>query len=437
MVKITVKCDCCSIEPINNIVYKQYQDCVKEHGQYYCNKCVDNGYKKTTNFKEWCYDNLFIETANRIIFHWDNKLNIDENGNVINPEDVDFNSLGIDGKGYWFKCFGNHKDHLSEQKSISIFTKSYNNDFHCKQCNSISITHPELEIFLVNKKDALKYSIHSNKKIPMVCPDCGYERERSISQLAELGLRCPICSSGYYPEKFVFNFLEQLHKNFKTQLNKKTFKWCENYRYDFYLNIINGIIETHGLQHYKEVKRWGKLINTQENDKNKEKLAKESGIENYIVLDCRKSDMNWIKDSIMNSPLPQLLNFKEEDINWLKCHWYGCSGTIKKTCDLWNRGVRDIKDLINKLNIPESTILRHIKQGIELCWCEKENLHGLIIKTGTDKKVELNYNQVNEIRQKWYTSCKYLEKDLAEEYLVSEETIYNVINFTGGYEGQL
>jgi len=144
------------------------------------------------------------------------------------------------------------------------------------------------------------------------------------------------------------------------------------------------IIETHGLQHYEvgNSKWGGNLIETQKNDLDKEWLARENKIKNYIVLDCRRSTTEWIKNSIMKSRLPKLLNFKESDIDWLKCHEYACNSLVKTVCDLWNSGITKLKEIADKLQICESTTINYLRQGVELGWCNyksKEYIYKQVI----------------------------------------------------------
>ena len=241
---------------------------------------------------------------------------------------------------------------------------------------TINITHPHLIKHFVNKEDAYKYSYGHNNKILIKCPDCGHEKKMVIRNLLKAGFGCPRCSDGIsYPEKLMLNVLEQLGLIFKTQLSKTTYKWCGKYKYDFYINIggIDCIIETHGIQHYRENRRKGMLLNeVKENDKLKEKLAKDNGIENYIVLDCRYSELELIKRSIMHSKLPNLLDFKENDMDWLKCHKHACSSFVKKSCDLWNDGIRNTLDIANILKIGRSTVIRYLNQGAKAGWCNYE-----------------------------------------------------------------
>jgi len=138
-----------------------------ENGKYYCFRCGKKLFgdekgkltrlKNSKSFYKWCYDNLSKEMADYILSRWDYELNVDKNGNVISPNDVSYGSTGFNQKGYWFKCL-DHSDHISELKSINSFTRGQKGSIDCIQCNTISITDPNLEIFLVNKEDALKYS---------------------------------------------------------------------------------------------------------------------------------------------------------------------------------------------------------------------------------------------------------------------------------------
>ena len=320
--------------------------------------------KKSKSFYQWCYDNLSSKEADEIIARWDYEKN------NISPKEVGFSSNGINKKGYWFNCLI-HPEHGSELKSINNFTHTLSG-IECQKCNIIALTHPHLISYFINKEDAMKYSMGCDKKVSMRC-SCGYEKSMIINKLVNRGFGCPKCSDHIpYPEKFIFNVLEQiLIKNFQTQLSKKDFAWCDKYKYDFYISKINSIIETHGLQHYEEsTGLWENLNTIQENDKIKCKLAQNNGIENYIVLDCRYSNMEWIKYNIIKSNLLELLGIKEEDIDWLKCHEYACSSLVKLVCDMWNYKSFNVKEISEKLKISGVTTLKYLKQGKKLGWCD-------------------------------------------------------------------
>ena len=316
-----------------------------------------NKNKNSKSFEQWCIDNNRQDVLDR----WDYELN------DCKPSEISF---GSSSKKYYFKCpKGIHK---SELKNISSFTSGKQNNLNCNQCNMIATTHPYLIKYFTNKEDSEKYSKGSHANIPMKCPDCKFEKLTMVSNLVKQGFGCPKCKKNYYPERFFINFLEQLNIKFSTQLSKTTFEWCNDYYYDFYIQLFNIIIETHGLQHYKQNKgkgNWVNLKETQKRDKIKEQLAKENNINNYIVLDCRYSTLKWIKNNIMNSELPTLLNFKENDIDWLKCHESACKGLIKIACDLWNEGKTTIIEISKKLNVCRNTVKTYIKQGSKLGLC--------------------------------------------------------------------
>jgi hypothetical protein len=72
----------------------------------------------------------------------------------------------------------------------------------------------------------------------------------------------------------------------------------------------------------------------------------------------------------MNSKLPQLLNFKESDIDWLKCHEYACNSLVKTVCGLWNQDIRSTFKISELINIGNQTIRKYLKQGALLGWCD-------------------------------------------------------------------
>ena len=390
-VLVAVQCDLSGIV-YDNIKWYTYKKHVKEDGKYYHKiytekKKNKKRYVRGLSFYDWCYKYLSKKLADWIISRWDYELNVDRDGNSVSPKDVGRGSDGFnkDKRGYWFKCL-DHPEHGSELKNIGRFTnnfKGFMGSIECIQCNCIALTHPHLVRYLVNKEDGYKYSMGSSEYVFIKCPDCGFEKEIRLTDLVRYNFSCKICSDQIpYSEKFTANLLRQLLKqDFIIQLTRKYKKWCGKYKYDFYTNTdnINCIIETHGQQHYDQTSgKWGTLEEIQQNDKDKEELAKSNNIENYIVIDCRKSELEWIKHNIMNRDpnrldqpcLAEVLNFKEQDINWLKCHEFACSNLIKEVCSLWSSGIHDILTISEKVKIGDQTIRKYLKQGAELGWCD-------------------------------------------------------------------
>lgn len=188
-----------------------------------------------------------------------------------------------------------------------------------------------------------------------------------------------------YPNKFIASLVSQLGIGF---INEMKFSWSDKFEYDginynrkvydLFIPHLNCIIENHGLQHYNNVILWRSLEEEQENDRLKRELALNNGIEHYIELDCRKSEMEWIKQSVMDSEIPDLLGFKEEDIDWLKCHEYALKNLAKETCELWNSGINNTLEISTKLNIARGTVIRWLKQCNECGMCDYNPTRAII-----------------------------------------------------------
>jgi DNA-binding CsgD family transcriptional regulator len=175
----------------------------------------------------------------------------------------------------------------------------------------------------------------------------------------------------------MFNVLDQLNIQFEYQ--KSDFLWsknvkhdnsrlCGDKRYDFYVPLINAIIETHGSQHYdKKFKMDEKdLKEIKENDLLKKSIAVKNGISNYITIDCSKSELYSTKNNILDSELSKLLDLS--NVNWLKCHEYACKNLVKEVCNLYQRKIK-LVDIQDQLKISITTIINYLKQGNILGWC--------------------------------------------------------------------
>jgi len=280
--------------------------------------------------------------------------------------------------------------------------------------NDMWTTNPELAKLLTNPEDGYKYTQHSSTAVDWRCPDCGETvKNRKISDICNRKLLCHKCSDGIsYPEKFIYNLLKQLDVEFVTQLTRTYFKWCKNYRYDFYIPSLNLILEVHGLQHYENSKFKRTLLEEKENDILKEQLARYNGILKYIVIDARESELEWIKNSILHSELTQL--FDLSSINWSKCHESGCCNLVKTVCKLWNDKVNNIMQIGIDLNISRDSVIKYLKQGTTIGLCHydpvKEQLKGrknaTIASTAKCSKavVQINKDTLEFIRE--YTSAE-------------------------------
>lgn len=253
--------------------------------------------------------------------------------------------------------------------------------------NCITAKEPWMLEYFVNKGDGLKYLPASSKRVDMICPCCKtIKKNHSINNLYYTkSIGCKKCSDGKtYNEKFVYELLSQLKINFDTE---KTFDWCTfgktRKRYDFYLPLLNMIIETHGIQHYEETYGVFKktLKEEQENDKIKKQLAKENGIKHYIVLDCRNSNLEHIKNSILKSELSKI--FDLSNIDWLECEKATMTSLIYKVCEFKNINKNSsLKEIGEHFNLCTVTIGKYLKKGndIGMCVYDKNEQKSISIK---------------------------------------------------------
>lgn len=243
--------------------------------------------------------------------------------------------------------------------------------FYCDYCNSLGVKKPEIVKYLVNKSDA-NLSFGSHKKVMTRCPGCGNERLMEIESLYKQGYNCAKCGDGVsFPEKFLSCALEQLNVNFIKQLSSAQLTWCDKYKYDFYMPEECVIIEAHGEQHYKDSfsKMGGRTAkDEQDNDERKEGLAKKHGINFYIVLDCRHSEIEWIKNSILNSQLAEIYDLS--NIDWKQCEEFATSNLIKEVCNYWSEhNGLTTSDLAKIFKTVHKTIWQYLRQGAKLGWC--------------------------------------------------------------------
>lgn len=282
------------------------------------------------------------------------------------------------------------KEYDSKTQKLKIFIEDYTDISgysiraeDLKQCrlynclftsnNLVLGKRPDLLNLLIDEND--KYlNVCSNKMIRCKCPICGTLKTTTMNDLSSNGIRCQICKDGIsYPEKFMISILLQLKIEFIFQLSKSKLSWCDNFIYDFYIPNMNIIIETHGMQHYNgafQTLGGNDLSKEQANDFKKREKAIQNSISNYIVLDCRQSNIEWIKKSVLESKLPTLLNFSENDINWQECGEYATNSYVKDVCLYFDMHHSSITELCNHFKLSNVTIAKYLRLGTELGWCK-------------------------------------------------------------------
>ncbi|MGU8921369.1 zinc-ribbon domain-containing protein [Clostridium perfringens] len=281
----------------------------------------------------------------------------------------------------------------------------------------------------VSEEDAKKYSSRSGQKIKVKCPDCGREKKVVVHQIFDnKSISCSCGDGKSYPEKFVMNVLEQLDLKFETEYS---LKWINNKRYDFYIKDIDCIIEANGKQHYDgsfKVRGGRTLEEEQQNDKLKKEIALQNGVKYYIELDCRESEMEYIKNSILNSELAKL--FDLSNINWTGCAKFANSNIVKEVCDYWNNKRKDetTTDLMKRFKLGRPAVVNYLKRGTKLGWCNynpKEEMKKIGYNCG--KKVEI-FKDGQSLGI--FSSCLELERRSEELFGVKllGQNISNVCN---------
>ena len=246
-----------------------------------------------------------------------------------------------------------------------------------KGFNDIATTAPWMVKLLKNKNDAFKYTRCSNKKIDWIC-SCGNEiLNKTPDDIYQHGLSCSNCSDKIsYPERLISNILSELKVKYKTQYKIDGY----SYRYDFYLFDYNYIIEVHGNQHYDEhgfgsfYENARTLKEEIQNDINKRNLAMLNGY-NYIILDCRKSELNYIKNSVLNSELVSL--FKNiSDLDWDKIHINSLKSRLVYICELYNDGFL-IDEICLMNGITHNSCIASLRRGTVYGLCDYSGIEKL------------------------------------------------------------
>lgn len=248
---------------------------------------------------------------------------------------------------------------------------------------SLYDNYPELMKYVVDNEEAKRITPSANKKILCKCPLCGTKREILVGNLTRTGFSCSYCSDHIsYPNKFVRCMLKQLNIDY---LPEKSFDWSEGRIYDQYLLNQNIIIENHGLQHYEECSGFSMSLSEQiENDELKQRLAFENGISEYVILDCSKSEKDFIKSSILSSKLPILLNFQSSDIDWDLCDEIASTNSeFINVCNIYNNITKNISEIAEITKHDIHTVIGYLAKAASFGYCDYE-------KNVTTKETRLN-----------------------------------------------
>ena len=105
------------------------------------------------------------------------------------------------------------------------------------------------------------------------------------------------------------------------------------------------------------------------NDNFKKQLALQNGFTNetYIVIDCRYSNFEYIKNNILNSVFRNLFDLNK--INWTNIIKKSEKNIVKEVCELWNTGkYKSTLELSNDTKFCRSTIIGMLNKGTKIGW---------------------------------------------------------------------
>lgn len=241
-----------------------------------------------------------------------------------------------------------------------------------KNENDVFTTRKDLLKYLKNKNEGIGVLPNSMRRVIWKCPDCNTEVVDSFRNVNQCGFKCKMCGDGFsYPEKIIRAFLFQIGRTFDLQ---KKFKWSNGKIYDFYIPSLSCIIETHGIQHYEESfnftnnnRKSRSLKEERLNDIYKKELAISNGIKHYIELDCRESNIEYIKNSIISSDIINIINIKK--IDWDSCNDYYNKSLQIRALEIWNK-TNSIKSIMEELKISNTTIALYLSNLRDIGLCD-------------------------------------------------------------------
>lgn len=336
--------------------------------------------------------NCLNNTHPDIVKDWNSTLNGD-----LTPNDVTYGKRDK----IWWTCELGHEYDCRIGERINGQGCPYCANYKVlKGFNDMWTRNPELAKKLLNPEDGYRYTEGSNFKVDWKCVDCNkVYKNKKIKVVKNEGLNCSTCSHKIkYPERFMIALLNQLGVEFD---HDKPLVWSKNKRYDFYLPEYNLIIETHGGQHYDGGFEWiggNSLEEEQCNDKYKYEMAMSNGINKYIIINCRRSNFNFIKNNILNSELANL--FDLSIVDWNSIDTKLKMNLIQNIADDWIK-LSNSRLVAKNNRISLKKVNEYLLKATELGYCGYNRNNDLYLRENMILKLDDNYNILD----------KYIEND--------------------------
>ena len=236
--------------------------------------------------------------------------------------------------------------------------------------NNIFATRPDLRKYFVNDEDAKQSFEKSDKVVDFKCPDCGRIKSNKIKNVAINGFHCDYCSDGVsYPNKVIRNFMCQTP--FQNVQFEYSPDWAGRYHYDVYFEFDNKkyVVEMdgelgHGKKQYRSKK---KDIDGKQRDIIKDNLAITHNI-TMIRIDCKESNIEYIKSQMKLSILKDLLNL--DLIDWELIDKQSLNSLLIQVCDYYEKQEKDIFKVSEHFMLNPATVRKYIHRGESLGLCK-------------------------------------------------------------------
>lgn len=202
---------------------------------------------------------------------------------------------------------------------------------------------------------------------------------------------------------------------------EKVFEWSDRKIYDFYISTLNCIIEMNGSQHYKYA--FNKTCNeTQSNDIYKYNLAIHNGINNYLIIDCRKSEYDYIFKQLCKEKILVNLGIKNIDIEKCDRKARELNNLYKKIIELWNQG-KITTEISKELGYSKNTIEKYLKNANKLGLVKYNGRHDQNKRTRKiviDLETNIEYESILDCSKAISRARTYI-KSHKERFIIKEE----------------
>ena len=370
----------------DKIIGTKVNFCYKDINDYFIIESVsrkNNSYQITINYNDGLYTTNVSNFKNgnfyRGILRYLYKYNIGDvvgNNRILKRKckEIKYKSQKSYARQYYCKCLKcgyegwKFESVLHDSSQCSVCDKSPK--IVVEGINDIPTTAPwMIPYFQGGYNEAKQYTKCSHFKIKPICPFCRNIKNKKIA-ISNIyysnGISCACNDNMSYPNKLMYNILKIKNIEFISEFSPA---WIKPKRYDFYIPSKNIIIEMDGGWHYINNNLSGKSKEESHKiDFFKDTKAFEHNITVYRI-DCKKSDPDYIYDSIVKSDLNLLLSISRSEIMYADSLSH--SNLVKEVCAYKNNHNNMTSSTVAKhFNLCRDTVQIYIKIGVKYGWCK-------------------------------------------------------------------